>query len=114
MPELGKEMLNFAKLLFPICRSITGNGVRETLGHIKERIPELKIYEVASGTKAFDWEVPKEWNIKDAFVVDPNGEKVIDFSKNNLHVVNYSIPVDEKISLEKCHFLVFLFLNFYL
>jgi len=86
--------------LWPICRSITGNGVRETLRIISEIIP-LNIYEVPSGTKVFDWEVPKEWNITDAYVLSPDGEKVIDFKLNNLHIVNYSIPVDIEISFEE-------------
>lgn len=101
MSDLGQQMFDFAKILFPICRSITGDGVRQTLQHIQHRIPELKIYEVASGTKAFDWIVPKEWNINDAYVINPSGEKIIDFKKNNLHVVNYSVPVDQEITLEK-------------
>jgi len=84
--------------LFPICRSITGNGVRETLLRIKEHVP-LEIYEVPTGTKAFDWEVPKEWNVQDAFVLDEQGNKVIDFRENNLHLVGYSVPVDECLTL---------------
>ena len=69
------------KELFPICRSITGNGVRKTLKIIKKNFPKLKICEVASGTKVFDWNIPKEWNISDAFVVDKYGKKIIDFKK---------------------------------
>ena len=78
--------------LFPICRSITGNGVRESLRLIKRHLPNLKISEVKSGTKAFDWIIPPEWNIKDAYVKDQAGNKIINFKKNNLHIVNYSIP----------------------
>lgn len=99
-PTLGFKMYELTRKLFPICRSITGDGVRETLHIIKKEIP-LKIYEIPSGTKAFDWEVPKEWNIKEAWIKDPNGKKIVDFAENNLHIVGYSSPVDEKISLSK-------------
>jgi aminopeptidase-like protein len=88
------------KQLYPICRSITGNGVRETLNVLQEEIP-VQINEVKSGTKVFDWTVPKEWNIKDAYVKKSNGEKIIDFNKSNLHVINYSIPINKKVSLEE-------------
>jgi aminopeptidase-like protein len=84
--------------LFPICRSITGDGLRETLGIIKESVP-LEIHEVPSGTPALDWVVPKEWNIRDAYVKDSRGERVIDFKKSNLHVVGYSVPVSRRMSL---------------
>lgn len=94
-------MYKWAEDLFPICRSITGQGVRETLSYIQKLLPDLEIHEVKSGTKAFDWEVPDEWNIKDAFVMDENGKKVIDFKKHNLHVVGYSDPIDRKISLDE-------------
>ena len=93
-------MYNLLKRLFPICRSITGNGVRETLNIINEFIP-LNIIEVPSGTQVFDWTVPNEWNIRDAYVMDDQGKKAIDFKHNNLHVVGYSIPVDKNISLEE-------------
>ncbi len=89
-----------AKRLFPICRSITGNGVRETLKVLKEHVP-LKIREVPSGTKVFDWTVPREWNISDAYVVDAAGNKVIDFKENNLHVIGYSMPIDTEVTLEE-------------
>ena len=69
--------------LFPICRSITGNGVRKTLKIIKKNFPKLKIHEIPSGTKVFDWNVPSEWNIDDAYVIDKNNKKIIDFKKNN-------------------------------
>ena len=93
-----KTIYNLAKFkLFPICRSITGQGVRKTLKIIKKKIPELKIYEVSSGKKAFDWVVPPEWNIKSAFVEDKFGNRIIDFKNNNLHVVGYSYAINKKI-----------------
>lgn len=99
-PNVGQDMYRLMVELFPICRSITGNGVRETLARIKEHIP-LQIHEIPSGTKAFDWEVPKEWNIRDAFILDEEGNKVVDFKTNNLHVVGYSIPVDRWLTLRE-------------
>lgn len=96
--KIGERMYELVKRLFPVCRSITGNGVRETLKIIREYIP-VEIYEAPTGTKVFDWTVPKEWNIKDAYVMDANGNKIIDFKKNNLHVVGYSIPVNKTVSL---------------
>jgi len=98
--NVGKQMHKFMTELFPICRSITGNGVRETLKKIQTYLP-LKITEVPSGTKAFDWIIPKEWNIKSAYVIDPKGNKIIDFKNSNLHVVSYSIPIHKKISLSE-------------
>lgn len=98
--NIGKEMYNLVKRLFPICRSITGNGVRETLKIIQEYIP-VKIHEVPTGTKAFDWTVPKEWNITDAYVADKSGHKVVDFKKNNLHVAGYSTPVNKIVHLSE-------------
>jgi aminopeptidase-like protein len=89
----GQQMYALAEKLFPICRSITGNGVRETLNILKEVCPELTIHEVPSGTKVFDWIIPKEWNIKDAYIKDSAGAKILDFNNSNLHVMGYSIPV---------------------
>jgi aminopeptidase-like protein len=85
---------------FPICRSITGDGVRETLKILSDIIP-LAIHEVPTGTVAYDWAVPKEWNIHDAYIADENGNKVVDFKKNNLHVVGYSVPVDKWLTLSE-------------
>lgn len=86
--------------LFPICRSITGNGVRESLKIISEIIP-FNIHEIPSGTQVFDWIIPKEWNIQDAYIITPDGKKLCDFKQHNLHVVNYSTPVHKKISFKE-------------
>lgn len=101
MTDSGSQIHNLCRRLFPICRSITGNGVRQTLEIIKEHLPNLKLFEVPSGEKCFDWEVPKEWNIRNAYIIAPNGEKIVDFQNSNLHVVNYSVPIDRIISLEE-------------
>lgn len=93
-------MYSLLKRIFPICRSITGNGVRETLKIIGEQIP-LKITEVPTGTKCFDWEIPKEWNIQDAYILDEQGNKIVNFKQNNLHIVGYSIPVNKTLTLEE-------------
>lgn len=98
--EAGHEMHKFISELYPICRSITGNGVRQTLSLINKRIP-LEIKEVPTGTKVFDWVVPKEWNISDAYVKNAKGERIIDFRKSNLHVVGYSIPMKKRVSLSE-------------
>ena len=100
LTEVGREMYDLICRLYPICRSITGNGFRDTLSIIQEFIP-LEIREVATGTKVFDWVVPKEWNIKDAYVKNSKGNRVIDFKESNLHVVSYSVPVHEKMSLSQ-------------
>ena len=94
----GIAMHRLMTELFPICRSITGEGVRQTLRILQRYIP-LEIHEVPSGTLVFDWSVPKEWNIRDAYVKDMKGRRVIDFKKSNLHVVSYSIPVKKRIFL---------------
>ena len=97
--SIGEEIYTLCKRLWPITRSITGNGVRETLSIIKQYLPNLVTYEIATNTKCFDWTVPKEWNIRDAYIIDPNGNKIIDFKINNLHIVSYSIPVNKTLSL---------------
>lgn len=97
----GNEIYNLLVRLFPITRSITGNGVRETLNIIQEYLPKLKICEVESGLKCFDWIVPDEWNVNDAYILDSEGKKIINFKQSNLHVVNYSIPVNKDVSLEE-------------
>jgi aminopeptidase-like protein len=86
------------KKLFPICRSITGSGVRKTLKIIQKKFPELKIRKIRSGTKVFDWKVPDEWNVKDAFLQDKDNNKIINFKINNLHLVGYSKPVNKYVS----------------
>lgn len=96
--DCGQLIYQLMADLFPICRSITGDGVRETLRVIQEHIP-LEIYEVPSGTKVFDWTIPKEWNIRDAYILNEKGEKIVDFKENNLHVVGYSVPIDKTVSL---------------
>lgn len=96
----GAEMHDLIRELYPICRSITGNGVRQTLEVIRRRVP-LKINEVPSGTRVFDWTVPKEWNIRDAYIKTSRGDRVVDFQKCNLHVVSYSVPVKTKLSLNQ-------------
>jgi aminopeptidase-like protein len=96
--DIGQQLYSFVSELYPICRSITGNGLRETLRRIGEKIP-IDIHEVPTGTQVFDWVVPKEWNIRDAYIANSRGERVIDFRRSNLHVVNYSIPVRAKLSL---------------
>lgn len=87
--------------LFPICRSITGDGFRQSMLMLQRQIPDLNVFEIASGTKCFDWEIPLEWNIFDAYVISPDGEKIIDFTKSNLHVVGYSSPVNKTVTLEE-------------
>ena len=93
-------MMQIISALYPICRSITGNGTRETLRFIERYIP-LQIHEVPSGTNVFDWTVPKEWNIREAYIKNDQGEKIVDFARSNLHVMSYSVPFRGKISLEE-------------
>lgn len=96
----GTEMYQLVSELYPICRSITGNGFRETMRILQGHIP-LELYEVPSGTQVFDWTVPREWNIRDAYVKNSKGEKIIDFKRSNLHILNYSVPIRAKMSLEE-------------
>ena len=96
----AKRIFKLIEKLYPLCRSITGDGLRESLQILCESCP-LQISELASGTRVFDWEIPREWNIRDAYVKNMAGEHVIDFAKNNLHVVNYSSPISRRMSLEE-------------
>ena len=99
--SLGKKIYKFAEELWPLDRSITGNGLRATLSIIKNKIPPLKIKQIASGTKVFDWKVPKEWFVKEAYIICPEGKKICNFKENNLHLVGYSHPINQKINLNK-------------
>jgi aminopeptidase-like protein len=99
MTNIGEEMYKWAVDLFPINRSLTGAGVRETLAYIKDILPELELKSIKSGERVFDWTVPQEWNISEAYIENENGEKIIDFKVNNLHVVGYSEPVDKWVEL---------------
>jgi len=96
--DVGKEMYGLIEELYPICRSITGNGARQSLDILKKHIP-LTIQEIPTGTQVFDWTVPKEWNVKDACIKNSKGDKVIDFQDSNLHVVNYSVPIRKEMTL---------------
>ena len=98
--DVGAAMHALIADLYPICRSITGDGVRETLGKLKAYIP-LTVFEVPSGTQVLDWTVPQEWNIRDAYVKNSRGERVVDFRRSNLHVLNYSAPVHRTVSLDE-------------
>jgi len=99
--EIGHDMYSWAEHLFPICRSLTGPGVRETLTYLKKLIPELKIESVPSGYKAFDWTVPKEWSVLAAYIEDDKGNVVVDFKNNNLHLVGYSHSIDKWVELDE-------------
>ncbi len=98
--EAGNFMYELAERLYPICRSITGNGVRETLSILNEFIPVV-ITEIPTGTKVLDWEIPDEWNINDAWIKNAEGEKIVDFKRLNLHVLNYSIPFENTVNLDE-------------
>src|SRR5262249_27841226 len=89
-----------AQALYPICRSITGDGVRQSLRLLMDTVP-LEIHEVPSGTRVFDWTVPNEWTIRDAYIKNGHGERLVDFQRHNLHVLNYSAPVRQMISLDE-------------
>ena len=98
--HIGEQIYDLIKRLFPICRSITGDGVRKTLEILREQLP-LQTVEVPTGKKVLDWLVPQEWNIRDAYIKDEQGRKIVDFTKSNLHILNYSTPVDKTLTLNE-------------
>jgi len=100
MVVTGDELHRFAADLYPICRSITGDGIRRTLAAIQGKVP-LRISEVPTGTAVFDWTIPKEWSVRDAYIKDAHGTRIVDFRQNNLHVLNYSAPVHSKMLLSE-------------
>jgi aminopeptidase-like protein len=98
--SIGQEIHQLIENLYPICRSITGDGFRKSMQILKSHIP-LELHEVPSGTQVFDWVVPREWNIRDAYVKNAKGDKLIDFQKSNLHILNYSQPVNKRVRLSE-------------
>ena len=99
----GQKMYDLCGRLFPINRSITGNGVRETFRLLQKEIPdiEIKLTEVNSGTRVFDWTIPDEWNCDEAYLEGPDGRRIVDMKDSNLHVLGYSTPVDITLDLEE-------------
>jgi aminopeptidase-like protein len=100
MTGIGREMHALVERLYPLCRSITGDGVRRTLEIVGETIP-LEVHEVPTGTPVLDWTIPREWNIRDAYIKDASGRRVVDFGESNLHVVGYSVPVSAAMTLDE-------------
>ena len=98
--QAGAEMHELMRELFPFCRSLSGDGVRETFAILQREVP-LELTEVPSGTQVFDWKLPLEWNIRDAWIESPDGERLLDFKRSNLHVLGYSVPVNGTFSLEE-------------
>lgn len=98
---IGRQIHDLCAQLFKINRSITGDGVRETLNALKKFIPDLTITEVPTGTSVFDWTIPKEWRVNDAYIISPNGNKICSFKENNLHLVGYSTPIHTKLNLSE-------------
>ena len=96
--EVGKKAHDLAKKLWPINRSITGDGVRDTLSELRKYLPDLRVFEVPTGTKVFDWIVPQEWSVNEAWLRDPCGSTVCDFREHNLHLVGYSVGFDGFVS----------------
>ena len=96
---IGNDIHKFAQELWPINRSITGSGVRQTLGLIKAHLPDLQVKGVSSGTVVFDWTVPREWLVREAYIISPSGEKICDFTENNLHLLGYSVGFEGEINL---------------
>ena len=98
---IGNDIHKLAQKLWGINRSITGEGVRETLSLLRQHMPNLEIKSVSSGTNVFDWTVPREWKVSEAYVIAPNGDRILDFAVNNLHLVGYSVPFQGKLSLQE-------------
>src|SRR5438132_994306 len=96
----GAFMMRLIEELYPICRSITGDGLRRSLDIVRRHIP-LQLHEVPTGTPVFDWTVPKEWNVRAAFIATLDGRRVVDFARHNLHLVQYSVPVDLVMTLSE-------------
>ena len=96
--DVGEDIFELAARIYPICRSITGSGVRQTLRVLGSHI-KVAMQEVPTGVHVFDWTIPQEWNIRDAYIKDARGEKIVDFAQSNLHVVSYSVPVRKRVSL---------------
>lgn len=99
--DIGREIHTFASELWPLNRSITGEGVRQTLERIKSHLPELQIKAVPTGTKVFDWTIPREWRVDEAYILSPSGERIGDFGVNNLHLIGYSTPFEGKVGLKE-------------
>ncbi len=97
----GEEAFNLIKRLWSFNRSITGSGVRQTLHVLQEQLNDLKVFSIPTGTKCFDWTVPKEWNVDEAYIITPEGKRIADFSKNNLHLLGYSTPIEAELDLEE-------------
>ncbi|HAT42309.1 MAG TPA: aminopeptidase [Rheinheimera sp.] len=95
----GEQMLALCKQLYPICRSLTGDGFRQSLRLLQQQVPALQMHEVPSGTQVFDWTVPKEWNVREAWIKDPTGQKICDLAVHNLHLMGYSVPVHCRMPL---------------
>ena len=98
--NIGLKIHNLGKKIWPFNRSLTGEGVLKTFNELKKINSNLKIHKVASGKKVFDWIIPDEWNVKEAYIIDPSGKKIYDFKKNNLHLVGYSIPIEAEFALK--------------
>jgi aminopeptidase-like protein len=96
--DLGADIFALAAKIYPTCRSITGNGVRDTLREVGNHIA-LDVHEVSTGTRVFDWTIPREWNIREAYIKNERGEKIVNFARSNLHVMSYSVPVRQRLSL---------------
>jgi len=99
--DTGDDLHRWARDLFPICRSLTGPGVRETLAYLRDLVPALEIHEVPSGMRVLDWTVPDEWTIRDAYIADADGTRIVDFAASNLHVMGYSVPLDATMTRDE-------------